>query len=38
MGEIAEMVIDGTLCQYCGVYTGKDYGPVACEDCEEESK
>lgn len=31
MGEIAEMMLDGTLCQYCGEYLGSDMGfPQSC--------
>lgn len=39
MGEIAEMMLDGTLCQYCGIYLGAntDY-PVSCSICEEEEE
>lgn len=37
MGEIAEMMLDGTLCAGCGVYIGADNGyPEYCEDCLEE--
>jgi hypothetical protein len=35
MGEIAEMMLDGTLCEGCGVYLdgeGDGY-PRRCEDC-----
>ena len=36
MGEIAEMMLDGTLCQMCGVYLGEDDGfPVTCAGCKE---
>lgn len=36
MGEIAEMMLDGTLCQLCGVYMGDDRGyPRTCRDCRE---
>ena len=39
MGEIAEMILDGILCQVCGVYL-EDYAdnifPTSCEDCKEE--
>lgn len=36
MGEVAEMMLDGTLCQFCGVYIGEDVGfPVTCPDCKE---
>jgi len=35
MGDIADMMLDGTLCQICGVYLGKDTGyPISCEACE----
>ena len=27
MGEIAEMMLDGTLCEHCSVYTGVDEAP-----------
>lgn len=33
MGEIAEMMLDGTLCEGCGVYLGASDGPVRCRDC-----
>ncbi len=42
MGEIAEMMLDGTLCQVCGVAMvhGEDDEPagypVTCDDCLEE--
>lgn len=38
MGEIAEMMIDGTLCQYCGVVLkGKAEGyPRTCHSCRVE--
>ncbi|HUY05074.1 MAG TPA: hypothetical protein VMV33_17490 [Rhodocyclaceae bacterium] len=38
-GEIAEMMLDGTLCQDCGQYMGEDAGlgfPVSC-GCNGES-
>lgn len=45
MGEIADMHLDGTLCQYCGAVFEDITGgaeapgyPRACEECEEESK
>jgi uncharacterized Zn finger protein (UPF0148 family) len=35
MGDIAEMMLDGTLCQGCGVYMGKGDGyPVSCAACQ----
>jgi hypothetical protein len=34
MGEIAEMMLDGTLCQVCGEYLGEGDGfPVTCAGC-----
>lgn len=34
MGEIADMMLDGTLCEGCGVFIGTGAGyPVRCEDC-----
>ena len=34
MGEIAEMMLDGTLCEGCGIYMGDSYGyPRRCDDC-----
>lgn len=36
MGEIADMMLDGTLCQHCGAYVGSDNGfPTSC-GCENE--
>lgn len=37
MGEIADMMLDGTLCACCGEYLGCDDGyPVYCAGCEPE--
>lgn len=38
MGEVAEMMLDGTLCQVCGVYIDdKECAhPRSCEDCAAE--
>jgi hypothetical protein len=37
MGEIADAVIEGMLCELCGVYIGIGPGyPRKCEDCEKE--
>lgn len=34
MGEIAEMMIDGDMCQFCGEYLGDGDGyPRSCEYC-----
>lgn len=36
MGEIADMMLDGTLCQHCGGYIGSDNGfPTSC-GCEDD--
>lgn len=38
MGEIADMMLDGTLCQGCGVYIGECGGyPVSCDGCADEN-
>lgn len=39
MGEIAEMMLDGTLCEGCGVYMpGEAQGiPRRCRDCRREA-
>ena len=41
MGEVSEMMEDGTLCQCCGVLMiNEDEDPcgypISCDDCEEE--
>jgi len=37
MGEVAEMMLDGTLCCQCGEYIGTDNGyPTMCGGCEAE--
>ena len=34
MGEMADMIIDGGMCEWCGVVFREDYGyPVLCPDC-----
>lgn len=34
MGEVAEMILDGTLCQVCGEFMGDDCGyPRTCAGC-----
>lgn len=40
MGEIAEMMIDGTMCQQCGVYIeSPSMGiPRTCRDCKPKRK
>ena len=39
MGEVAEMMLDGTLCEGCGAYIGAavDY-PRKCRQCEKDFK
>jgi len=38
MGEIADMMLDGTLCQICGVLLDGDAKgyPVTCDGCKNE--
>jgi len=37
MGEIAEMMLEGVLCEGCGEYLGDGDGyPVRCSGCREE--
>lgn len=37
MGEVAEMMLDGTLCEQCGTFIGPPVGyPRLCEDCDTE--
>lgn len=37
MGEISEMMLDGTLCESCGVFIDEGEGfPRRCLGCEEE--
>lgn len=40
MGEYAEMMLDGTLCEGCGVYLDNDLEgfPQLCSDCAEERR
>jgi len=40
MGEIAEMMLDGTLCEWCGVYIEGDAPgyPRLCRDCASEKR
>ena len=40
MGDISEMMLDGTLCQYCGIvivdYDEEPCGyPQSCDECEQ---
>lgn len=37
MGEIAEMMLDGTMCQVCGEFLDSDNGyPTTCGGCDTE--
>ena len=37
MGEIADMMLEGVLCQICGVYLGEGDGyPMTCPGCSDE--
>jgi len=39
MGEMADMMLDGTMCSVCGVYLGSDNDfPTMCPDCERDSR
>jgi hypothetical protein len=39
MGEMADMMIDGTCCQSCGIYLGDPTGyPRYCSDCKPRAK
>lgn len=34
MGELAEMIVEGKMCSWCGVCFEEEHGyPVACKDC-----
>lgn len=36
-GDIADMMLEGCLCQCCGVYIGDGDGyPVSCADCKDD--
>jgi len=37
MGDIAEMMLDGDICQYCGDFIGPGDGyPQSCNGCRDE--
>ena len=39
MGEIAEMMLDGTLCQQCGEFMGDECGySRTCKGCSSDAK
>jgi len=34
MGDVAEMILDGVLCECCGMFIGEGVGhPRDCKDC-----
>lgn len=38
MGDIAEMMLAGVLCEICGVYLGKETGhPRQCKKCKKDA-
>jgi hypothetical protein len=39
MGEIADMMLDGILCEGCGVYMGDEVGfPRLCNSCKSDER
>ena len=38
MGEYAELILDGTLCQVCGEYLGESGFPQSCPGCQRADK
>ena len=39
MGDIADMMLDGTLCEGCGVFMGEDVGfPRLCGSCAKDRR
>lgn len=40
MGDVADMMLDGTLCQGCGVFLNEDAPgfPCSCRNCKAEEK
>ena len=37
MGDIADMMLDGTMCSSCGEFLGEDTGyPMMCHDCQKD--
>jgi len=39
MGDIADSIIDGVLCEWCGEYIGNAVGyPRKCSSCKSEEK
>jgi len=38
MGEIAEMMLDGTLCQCCGEFIGGEGFPQYCPSCAKDAR
>jgi hypothetical protein len=39
MGDIADMMISGVLCQVCGVYLGEEQGyPITYDGCKKDEE
>lgn len=39
MGEIAEMMINGEMCQECGQFLAEEHGyPISCVECDGEAE
>jgi predicted Zn-ribbon and HTH transcriptional regulator len=39
MGDAAEMILEGIVCESCGVYIGEAIGyPRKCKDCKKEER
>jgi hypothetical protein len=39
MGELADDMLDGFSCSYCGIYFQSPHGyPVLCRDCKEDAE
>lgn len=39
MGDVADMMLDGTLCEGCGVYLGEAVGyPRRCRKCQKDQR
>ncbi len=39
MGDVSEMMLDGILCEGCGVFMGEEVGfPRVCHDCAQDRR
>ncbi len=39
MGDIADMMLDGTMCQMCGEFIGDPVGyPITCAGCRDDER